>query len=96
MAKSRRTEAAQRDLESIAFEIALADRRPVTADRIIDELIGQCDKLAQLAPTAILGTSAPELARASDSFRSNAGSFYFVTLRTVSIYFALPTAARIT
>ena len=57
----RRTEAAERDLQSIAFQIALVDRRPATADRIIDELIGQCFKLAEQSPVAVLGTAAPEL-----------------------------------
>jgi plasmid stabilization system protein ParE len=61
MCRAQRTEAAQRDLESIAFQIALRDRRPATADRIIDELIAQCDELARLAETAILGTAAPEI-----------------------------------
>lgn len=28
---------------------------------MIDELIGQCDRLAQFASTAILGTAAPEI-----------------------------------
>jgi len=61
MSRAQRSEAAQRDLESIAFQIALRDRRPSTADRIIDELIDQCDELARLAQTAVLGTAAPEI-----------------------------------
>lgn len=58
---TRRTEVAERDLQAIAFQIAFTERRPATADRIIDELIGQCDKLAQLSSTAILGSDAPEI-----------------------------------
>ena len=61
MSTARRTEAAERDLQDIAFQIAVADGRPATADRVIDELIEQCDQLARLASTAFLGTAAPEI-----------------------------------
>ncbi|NUQ63718.1 MAG: type II toxin-antitoxin system RelE/ParE family toxin [Pirellulales bacterium] len=58
---ARRSEAAERDLQDIAFHIALVERRPATADRIIDELIAQAEKLAELSAIATLGTAAPEI-----------------------------------
>ncbi len=61
MPEVRRTEAAERDLQSIAVQIGLVDGRPATADRIIDELIEQCEHLAQRSPLAALGTAAPEI-----------------------------------
>ena len=47
MFTARRTEAAERDLRDIAFQIAVTDHRPLTADRIIAELIEQADSLAR-------------------------------------------------
>ncbi len=61
MPTARRTEAAERDLQAIAIQIALADGRPVAADRIIDELIAHCEKLAERSPVAMLGTGASEI-----------------------------------
>lgn len=61
MAVARRTEAAEHDLKTIAFQIALADRRPATADRIVDELVEQCEMLAERSTVAILGTPAREI-----------------------------------
>ncbi len=61
MPEARRTEAAERDLQEIAIQIAVADGRRVVADRIIDELIEQCEKLAQRSPLVVLGTAAPEI-----------------------------------
>jgi plasmid stabilization system protein ParE len=61
MPKARRSDAAERDLQEIAFHIAFRERRPVTAERIIDELIAQAEKLAQLSTTTVLGTAAPEI-----------------------------------
>ena len=46
MFTARGSEAAERDLRDIAFHIALIDRRPLIADRIIDELIEQANTLA--------------------------------------------------
>ena len=63
MPKARRSEAAERDLQDIAFHIALSERRPLAADRIVDELIAQAEKLAQLSTTVTLGTAAPEIGR---------------------------------
>jgi plasmid stabilization system protein ParE len=57
----RRTEAAERDLQSIAFQIGLMSQRPSAADRIIDDLIEQCEILAEQSPAAERGTAAPEL-----------------------------------
>jgi plasmid stabilization system protein ParE len=50
MPTARRSEAAERDLQNIAFHIAFADRRPLVADRIIDELIAEAEKLADHLP----------------------------------------------
>lgn len=60
---ARRTAAAERDLQAIAIQIALVDRRPATADRIVDELIEQCENLAQRFPVAVLGTAGPEIGK---------------------------------
>lgn len=47
MLLARRTEAAEDDLRDIEFQIAFNDQRPLTADRIIDELIGQAEKIVR-------------------------------------------------
>ena len=61
MPTARRTEAAERDLQDIAYHIALKDGRPLTADQIVDELIGQAEKIARLSASAVVGTAAPEI-----------------------------------
>jgi plasmid stabilization system protein ParE len=61
MPSARRSEAAERDLRDIAYRIACQEQRPLTADRIIDELVGQAEKLAELSANTTLGTPAPEL-----------------------------------
>jgi plasmid stabilization system protein ParE len=61
MPTARRSEAAERDLQNIAFHIAFTDRRPLVADRIIDDLIAESVKFAHLSTTGILGTAAPEI-----------------------------------
>ena len=61
MPKARRTDAAESDLRDIAFHIAFKEHRPLTADRIIDELVEQSDKLARLSTSSVLGTAAPEI-----------------------------------
>jgi plasmid stabilization system protein ParE len=61
MPTARRTAAAERDLQQIAFHIAFQEGRTVTADRIIDELIAQAEKLARLSTTTVMGTAAPEI-----------------------------------
>ena len=61
MGFARRSEAAETDLRSIAFEIAYASRRAALADAIIDELISQCEKLAEYSSETQLGTTASEL-----------------------------------
>lgn len=58
---ARRTEAAERDLRSIAFQIAVNDGRPAVADRIIDHLIKQSELLAQTSRSSRLGTECPEI-----------------------------------
>lgn len=60
---ARRTAAAEADLQEIAFQIAVRDQRPVTADRVIEELIQQCEQLARNSNTSIQGTAASELGR---------------------------------
>jgi len=61
MPRALRSEAAERDLGDIAYHIALKDGRPLTADRIIDELISQAEEIAQLSANAVMGTAAPEI-----------------------------------
>lgn len=61
MPTARRSEAAERDLRDIAYHVAFRDRRPLTADRIIDELIAQAEKIAELSATTVMGTAAPEI-----------------------------------
>lgn len=58
---ARRTEAAEDDLRDIGFQIAFADKRPLTADRIIDELIGQAEKIARFSETSAMRTACPEI-----------------------------------
>ncbi|MFO7907513.1 MAG: hypothetical protein R6U98_33000 [Pirellulaceae bacterium] len=59
MPSARRSDAAERDVREIAFRIALEELRPRVAERVIDELIGQAERLAQLSSTTVSGTAAP-------------------------------------
>jgi len=61
MSVVRRTQLAEHDLQNIAFRVAIADGRPEAADRIIDELVEQCDRLAQFCGTAVRGTAVSEI-----------------------------------
>ena len=61
MPLARRSAAAERDLQDLAFYIAFRDRRPAAADQIVDELIAQAERLAELSSTTVLGTAAPEI-----------------------------------
>jgi plasmid stabilization system protein ParE len=61
MPAAHRTDAANRDLGDIAYQIGVESGRPITADRIVDELIDCCDRLAELSGISHLGTSATEL-----------------------------------
>ena len=61
MPTARRSESAERDLREIAYQIAMKDGRPITADRIIDELIGQAEEIARLSGSAVMGTAASEI-----------------------------------
>ena len=61
MARAIRTAAAERDFESIGWQIAHDQGRPETARRILAALANQCDEIAALAPHARLGTVANEL-----------------------------------
>ena len=58
---ARRSDAAELDLQEIAFQIAFSSRRPILADQIIDDLVAECEKLAAQSVTAQIGTQAPEL-----------------------------------
>jgi hypothetical protein len=58
-----RTQSADDDLRGIAFDIGVGSGRPRAADRIVDELVDCCDHLAELAPSAQLGTATPNLAQ---------------------------------
>ena len=58
---ARRTELAESDLQEIAYHIAVEMCNPLTADRMIDELIGKCNELARYAEFTRQGTSAPEI-----------------------------------
>jgi len=61
MPAAHRTDAANRDLVEIAVQIGVESGRPLTADRIVDELVDCCDHLAKLSTTSQLGTAATEL-----------------------------------
>lgn len=61
MTSARRTEAAERDFANIGYQIAVEDGRPELARHVLQRIAGQCDRLAQLAASAILGTPAPEI-----------------------------------
>jgi plasmid stabilization system protein ParE len=58
-----RTESADQDLRSIALRIGVESGRPLTADKIVDEVIDCCDQLASLSTISRLGTSASEIGR---------------------------------
>ncbi len=58
-----RTETADNDLRNIAYQVGIESGRPLTAEKVVDELIDCCDQLAELSPTSQLGTAAPELGR---------------------------------
>jgi plasmid stabilization system protein ParE len=63
MPAAYRTETADNDLRNIAYQVGVESGRPLTADRIVDELIDCCDQLAALSPVSQIGTAAPELGR---------------------------------
>lgn len=52
MAKVAWTPAARTDLADLAYYIAFADNRPLTADRVVDDIIAKCDLMISL-PSAI-------------------------------------------
>jgi plasmid stabilization system protein ParE len=61
MPSAHRTDAANRDLVEIAFQIGVESGRPLSAERIVDELVDSCDHLAKLSTTSQLGSAAAEL-----------------------------------
>ncbi len=78
MAEVKWTSVAERDLEDISFYIAFEDRRPATAERIVDEV----QRAAELYATQPeMGSLAPEL---GEEFRT------FSYKRWVVIYEPIP------
>ncbi len=63
MAVAYRTKSADGDVRNIAYQIGVESGRPLTADRIVDELLDCCDHLAVLSHVSQAGTPAPELGR---------------------------------
>jgi plasmid stabilization system protein ParE len=61
MPHAYRTEAADRDLRNIAFQIGVESARPQVADKAIDDLIDCCEQLAVLSRLSRLGSAASEL-----------------------------------
>jgi plasmid stabilization system protein ParE len=58
MAEAFHSHESARDLEEIAFHIAVTDSRPLTAKRIVEELIAKCDFYANCPD---IGTAADHL-----------------------------------
>lgn len=58
MPQAIRTEAAQQDLDEIAWYIAVHENRPRVAYQIIDEIIAKCELLAE---NPLLGNAMPDL-----------------------------------
>ncbi len=58
---ARRSNAAEHDLQELAYKIAVVDGRMLTAERMVDELIEQAENLARTSGIAEMGTAAPEL-----------------------------------
>lgn len=56
-----RTTSAENDLRDIAYQIGVESGRPLTAEKMVDELLDYCDYLAELSPRSQLGTAAAEL-----------------------------------
>jgi plasmid stabilization system protein ParE len=63
MPTAYRTQLADEDLRSIAFQIGMESGRPLVADQIIDELVDRCEQVAKLSSMSQLGTLVPELGR---------------------------------
>jgi plasmid stabilization system protein ParE len=61
MARARRTAAAERDFENIAYQIAVVSGRPATAERILCELQTRCDEISARTGFSIEGTAAPQI-----------------------------------
>ena len=78
MAQVFRTEAAENDLQEIAYYIAVKDRRPLTAERIVDEILSKCRRYAD---SPEIGTSADHL---GVNYRFFAHKRWVVVYRPVS------------
>lgn len=61
MAIARRTAEAEHDLQEIAFHITYRAKRREVARKIVRQIIGECQKLADLAGVMIVGKLAPEI-----------------------------------
>ena len=61
MATAYRTAAADNDLFNIAYHIGVESGRPATVDRIVDELIDCCDRLAETSSMSRTGTTAERI-----------------------------------
>ena len=61
MPAAYRTNSADADLRNIAYQIGVASGRPLTAEKIVDELIDRCEDLAETSRKSLVGTAAPEL-----------------------------------
>jgi plasmid stabilization system protein ParE len=57
MSQAKWTLQAELELIEVAFYIASQDRRPATADNIVDEIREKCDRYAQ---QPLMGTAAPD------------------------------------
>lgn len=58
MRVAHRTDAANKDLHEIAFQIGIESGRPRTAEAIVDALIDCCEQLAGLSSISTIGKSA--------------------------------------
>ena len=61
MPPAYRTKAADDDLRNIALQIGNESGRLQTADRIVDDLISCCERLAEFSGVSRMGTPAPKL-----------------------------------
>jgi plasmid stabilization system protein ParE len=71
MRAARCTASASDDLRNIGYQIGVESGRPLTAEKIIDELIDCCDHLAELSSVSRLGTAVPELGQGVRLFSHN-------------------------
>jgi plasmid stabilization system protein ParE len=63
MRTAKRTQAAEHDLQEILFYIAIEEERPITAEKVLRDIIERCNQLAERAAVAMEGTSASRIGR---------------------------------